>query len=170
MSTDFIANSDNVRGRIWKTYRRESMSMHPPVDVDSFYWRPPEDYFLMVSELVPYKRIDFAVRAFSRTGRRLRIAGPARNIAACAPLAGRNVEFAGRVSRRASCATFYARARALVMPGEEDFGITPVEALASGKPVIALGRGGVLETAPPAVRLGGILYPDPEENSSSKRQ
>ena len=71
----FVANSHNVRQRIWKTYRREAEVIHPPVDVESFYWKPPEDYFLIVSELVPYKRIDTAVRLFSRTGRRLTIAG-----------------------------------------------------------------------------------------------
>ena len=70
----FIANSHNVRTRIWKTYRRESEVIHPPVDLDSFYWKPADDYFLIVSELVPYKRIDCAVRLFARTGRKLHIA------------------------------------------------------------------------------------------------
>src|SRR5689334_20680063 len=69
----FIANSQNVRGRIWKTYRRESEVVHPPVDVESFQWKPAEDYYLIVSELVPYKRIGDAVRAFSKLGRRLRV-------------------------------------------------------------------------------------------------
>src|SRR5271165_1692989 len=67
----FVANSDNVRHRIWKTYRRESDVVHPPVDVASCYWRPAGDYYLVVSELVAYKRIDLAVRAFSRCGRKL---------------------------------------------------------------------------------------------------
>ena len=68
----FVANSENVRARIWKTYRREADVVHPPVDVHRFQWKPAEDYFLIVSELVPYKRIDTAVRVFSRSGRRLR--------------------------------------------------------------------------------------------------
>src|SRR6266550_5368557 len=72
---DFVANSENVRRRIWKTYRRESSVIHPPVAVETFYHKPPEDYFLVVSELVPYKRLDYAVRLFARSGQRLRIAG-----------------------------------------------------------------------------------------------
>ncbi len=72
---DFVANSENVQRRIWKTYRRESLVIHPPVAVRRFYWKPPEDYYLIVSELVAYKRLDTAVRAFSKTGRRLRIVG-----------------------------------------------------------------------------------------------
>ena len=70
-----VANSENVRRRISKTYRRESVVIPPPVAVKTFYWKPAEDYFLVVAELVPYKRIDTAVRAFSRSGRRLRVAG-----------------------------------------------------------------------------------------------
>src|SRR5207248_2893967 len=68
---EFVANSQNVRQRIWKTYRREAEVVYPPVDVDSFGWKSPEDYYLMVSELIPYKRVDLAVRAFARSGRRL---------------------------------------------------------------------------------------------------
>src|SRR5439155_4175391 len=71
----FLANSDNVRQRIWKTYRREADVVHPPVEIESCYWKPAEDYYLVVSELVPYKRLDLAVRVFSKNGRRLRIAG-----------------------------------------------------------------------------------------------
>lgn len=155
----FVANSENVRRRIWKTYRRESAVAHPPVDVQSFYNRPAEDYFLAVSELVAYKRIDTAVREFSRSGRRLRIAGDGpeyRSLRAGAPS---NIEFLGRVSD-AELRELYARCRAFLLPGEEDFGMTTVEALASGKPVIALGRGGVLETAP---SFGSVFYDDPAD-------
>jgi glycosyltransferase involved in cell wall biosynthesis len=154
---DFIANSENVRTRIWKTYRREATVVHPPVAVDSFHWQPAEDYFLIVSELVAYKRIDTAVLAFSRNGRRLRIAGAGPEYGRLRSLAAPNVEFLGRVSD-ADLRTLYSRCRAFVMPGEEDFGITAVEALASGKPVIALARGGALETVP---RHGGIFYDEP---------
>ena len=71
----FIANSENVRRRIWKTYRREADVIYPPVAVESFRYEEPEDYYLVVSELVPYKQVDRAVRVFSRSGRRLRIVG-----------------------------------------------------------------------------------------------
>jgi glycosyltransferase involved in cell wall biosynthesis len=155
---DFVANSANVRQRIWKTYRREAEVVYPPVAVDSFYYRPADDYYLIVSELVAYKRIDAAVREFSRTGRRLRIVGAGPEYRALRSLAGSNVEFLGRVPDP-DLRDLYARCRAFVLPGEEDFGIAPVEALASGKPVIALGRGGALETVP---SFGGILYDDPE--------
>jgi len=153
----FVANSANTRQRIWKTYRRESEVAYPPVDVDSFYHMPAEDYYLIVSELVPYKRIDAAVREFSRTGRRLRVAGDGPEYRSLRSGATPNIEFLGRVSD-ADLRELFARCRAFLMPGEEDFGITAVEALASGKPVIALGRGGALETVP---SFGGVFYDDP---------
>jgi len=156
---DFIANSANVRGRIWKTYRRESIVVHPPVAVESFYWKPSQDYYLIVSELVAYKRLDTALRAFAKNGRKLRIVGDGPEYRALRRMATGNVEFCGRASE-ADLRELYARCRAFLMPGEEDFGITPVEALASGKPVIALGRGGAIETVPIAEPLGGLLYGD----------
>ena len=152
----FVANSENVRRRIWKTYRREAELVYPPVDVDSFYCRPAEDYFLIVSELVAYKRVDAAVRAFSRSGRLLKIVGDGPEYRALRSAAASNVKFLGRVSD-SDLREIYARSRAFVLPGEEDFGIAPVEALASGKPVIALARGGALETVP---SFGGLLYQD----------
>jgi glycosyltransferase involved in cell wall biosynthesis len=153
----FVANSENVRRRIWKTYRRESTVVHPPVAVDTFYYRPPEDFFLIVSELVAYKRLDYAIRHFSRTGRKLRIAGDGPEYRTLKRHAGASVEFCGRVSA-AELRELYARSRALVVPGEEDFGITMVEALASGKPALALGRGGACEILD---SHGGILYATP---------
>jgi glycosyltransferase involved in cell wall biosynthesis len=155
----FVANSHNVRRRIWKTWRRDSEVIHPPVDIESFYWKPPEDYFLIVSELVPYKRIELAVRYFSRTGRRLAIAGAGPEYRRLRQIAAPNVEFLGRVTND-ELRELYARCRAFILPGEEDFGITPVEALASGKPVVALGRGGALETVP---GFGGAFFDEPSE-------
>jgi glycosyltransferase involved in cell wall biosynthesis len=155
----FIANSENVRGRIWKTYRRDSDVVHPPVDIESFYWKPSEGYYLAVSELVAYKRIDLAVRAFSRNGRKLIVVGDGPEYRSLRASAAPNVEFTGRVSD-GGLRELLARARAFVMPGEEDFGMTPVEALASGKPVVALGRGGALETVPAS---GGEFFDEPTE-------
>ncbi len=159
---EFVAGSANAARRIWKTYRREASVLYPPVAVQSFYWKPPEDYYLIVSELVAYKRIDTAVRVFSKNGRRLRIVGDGPEYRALRKLARGNIEFCGRVPTE-ELREIYARARAFLMPGEEDFGMTPVEALASGKPVIALGRGGVLESVPLSTPMAGLFYDAPEE-------
>ena len=155
---EFVANSENVQRRIWKTYRRESRVVRPPVAVEKFYWKPPEDYYLIVSELVPYKRVDAAVRAFNQNGRKLLVVGDGPEYKALRRSAAANIEFCGRVPDE-DLRELYARCRAFLMPGEEDFGITAVEALASGKPVIALARGGALDIVPD---FGGLLYDDPE--------
>lgn len=160
----FIANSENVRRRIWKTYRRDAVVVHPPVAVETFRHEPAEDYYLIVSELVAYKQLDYAIRAFARSGRRLRVAGEGPEYRNLKRLASGRVEFCGRVSD-VELRHLYARCRALILPGEEDFGITAVESLASGKPVIALGRGGALESVPTHQPLGGFLYPDATESS-----
>lgn len=158
---DFVANSENVRRRILKTYRRQAQVIFPPVAVEMFYSKPSEDYYLIVSELVAYKRIDAAIRVFSKSGRRLKIAGDGPEFAALKRRAAPNVEFCGRVTDD-DVRELYARCRAFVMPGEEDFGITAVESLASGKPVIALARGGALETVPCG---GGVLYPEATDDA-----
>jgi len=152
----FLANSRNVQRRIHKTYRRDSEIVYPPVDVDSFYWKPHEDYFLIVSGLVAYKNVDVAVRAFTRSGRRLLVAGAGPEYRRLKAAAGPNVTLLGYVPD-ADLRELYARSRALILPGEEDFCLTAVEALASGKPVIALGRGGALESVPV---FGGVFYED----------
>ena len=159
---DFIANSENVRRRIWKTYRREAAVIYPPVPVETFRYEPAEDYYLIVSELVPYKRLDLAVAAFSKSGRNLRVVGDGPEYRTFEKTCrAPNVEFCGRVPDE-ELRELYARCRAFLMPGEEDFGITAVEALASGKAVIALGRGGVTEIVPPE---GAFFYDSPEEAS-----
>lgn len=164
---DFIANSQNVQRRIWKAYRRTSHIIYPPVAVESFYSRPAEDYYLIVSELVSYKRIVDAVRCFSRTKRRLKIVGHGPEYLFLRSGAGPTIEFCGRVSDH-ELRELYARCRALVMPGEEDFGITAVEAIASGKPVIALGKGGALESIPEDNSHAGFFYDEPGADSLLK--
>jgi glycosyltransferase involved in cell wall biosynthesis len=161
---DFVANSENVRRRIARSYRREAQVIPPPVAVETFYSKPSEDYYLIVSELVPYKRLDMAVRVFARNGRNLKIVGGGPEFKALQRAAASNIEFCGRVSDQ-ELRGLYARCRAFLMPGEEDFGITAVEALASGKPVIALGRGGALETVPVGEPLGGLLYAAPDDDT-----
>ena len=158
----FLANSENVRGRIWKTYRRESDVIHPPVAVETFFHRPAGDYFLSVAELVEYKQLDYAVRVFARTGRKLRIVGDGPLYRTLKRQAGPSVEFCGRVSG-SELRELYAGSRALIVPGEEDFGINMVESLASGKPVIGLARGGVLEIAPPERGRFSVLYENASE-------
>jgi glycosyltransferase involved in cell wall biosynthesis len=156
---EFVANSDNVRRRIAHVWRRDARVVYPPVDVASFRWERASDYFLMVSEMVAYKQLAYAVRLFSGTGRRLRVVGDGPEYRTLRSLAGPSVEFCGRVSDE-QLQDLYARARALIVPGEEDFGIATVEALASGKPVVALGRGGSVEIVPLDVPCG-VLYDEP---------
>jgi glycosyltransferase involved in cell wall biosynthesis len=158
----FVANSRNVQNRIWRAYRRPAEIVYPPVDIESFYSADTDDYYLIVSELVAYKRIEDAVRCFTRTGRRLKIAGGGPEYSRLRRMSGQTIEFCGRVPD-SELRHLYARCRAVVLPGEEDFGIVPVEALASGKAVVALGKGGVLESVPRTNPCGGFFYPEPGE-------
>ena len=145
-----IANSRFVEGRIRRCWNRESDAVvYPPVDTARFVpaaeGPSAENYALIVSALVPYKRVELAVRAFSRLKRPLWIAGDGPELARLQSVAGPAVRFLGSVAPDA-LPELYARARFFVLPGEEDFGIAPVEAQAAGRPVLALGRGGALET------------------------
>lgn len=159
----FIANSRNVENRIWKNYRRSSEVIYPPVAIEGFHNCASEDYFLIVSELVAYKRIGDAIRCFNRTQRPLKIVGGGPEYSRLKSISAKTIEFCGRVPD-SELRSLYARCRAVVLPGEEDFGIVPVEALASGKPVIALAKGGVLETAPLSNPRGGFFYSEPGEH------
>jgi glycosyltransferase involved in cell wall biosynthesis len=142
----FVAISETVRQRIRKFYRRDSVVIHPPVDVERFQVREDhEDYFLIVSRLIPYKRIDLAVEAFNISGLPLKIVGDGRDRSRLQAMAKPNIEFLGRVSAD-QLEEYLSRCRAFIFPGEEDFGIAPLEAQAAGRPVIAYAAGGALET------------------------
>lgn len=152
----YLANSSYVAGRIARYYNREATVLHPPVDTDFFTpdLAPPSSHFLVVSALVPYKRIDVAIDAASGLGVPLDIVGTGPDLARLKSRASGQITFHGSVEGEA-LRTLYRRARALVLPAEEDFGIAPVEAMACGRPVVAFGRGGVLETVVPG--LTGVL-------------
>jgi glycosyltransferase involved in cell wall biosynthesis len=142
----YIANSNNVRERIKQHYRRDAVVIYPPVDTSLFQLSTKnEDYFLIVTAMAPYKRVDLAVEAFNRLGERLLVIGGGPEEENLKKLAKKNIEFLGwQPSERLH--KYYAGCRALIFPGVEDFGIVPVEAMACGKPVIAFGKGGALET------------------------
>jgi glycosyltransferase involved in cell wall biosynthesis len=140
----FIANSPSVAARIAKYYRRDCVEVPPPIDTTRFQVaNEREDTYLIVSRLVPYKRIDLAVRAFTILGLPLTIIGDGRDAARLRRLAGKNVRFLGHQSDE-QVRYHMARCKAFIFPGEEDFGMAPVEAQACGRPVIAYGAGGAL--------------------------
>jgi glycosyltransferase involved in cell wall biosynthesis len=143
----YVAISHYVAGRIARYYNREASVVYPPVDTDFFHpdTVAPERFAVIVSALVPYKRIDLAIDACARAGVPLKIAGDGPERAALARRAPGEVEFLGRVSDE-DIRDLYRRAAVVVLPGEEDFGIVPLEAQACGRPVVALGRGGACET------------------------
>lgn len=144
----FAANSQTVAKRVHSYWRRQAEVIHPPVDVERF--SPVSeaelgDFHLMVGELVRYKRPDLAVEAFSRSGRRLIVIGGGEMLSELRAKAGPTVTFLGH-QPFSVLRNHYARCKSLIFPGEEDFGIVPVEAMASGRPVVAFGRGGATET------------------------
>ena len=159
---DFIAISNGVRSRIKKYYRRESSVIFPPVNTE--YYTPSdtiEDYFLVVSRLVPYKRVDLAIEAFNKLGWPLVVIGDGSEKEKLKRIAGPTVKLMGRLSDEET-RNYYARCKAFIFPGEEDFGITPVEAQAAGRPVVAYGAGGALDTVKPGI-TGKFFYPQTAE-------
>jgi len=144
----WMANSHTTARRIHKYYGVDAPVVHPGIDVDSFAPASGSergDHYLTLSTLTPYKRIDLAIAAFNQSGRRLIVVGDGPERARLGALAGPTISFAGHVGD-AERSRLLAGARGLVFPGEEDFGIAPVEAMASGTPVVALRRGGLTET------------------------
>ena len=155
----YLANSRHVAGRIARYYNQAASVLYPPVNTEFFTAgeAPAAGYLLVVSALVPYKRIDRAIKAARAVSRPLMIVGSGPDEARLRTLAGPDVQFAGTLDS-ADLRAAYRGAIALVLPGEEDFGIAPVEAMACGRPVVALGRGGATETVVPGVT--GILVDD----------
>lgn len=145
----FIANSENVRKRIRKYYRRDAVVINPPVDFERFNKYKNNDkcnYFFILSEFVPYKRIDLAIQAFNKMdNKKLLIGGTGPQKKYLESIAGENIDFLGRIAD-SELPEYYSKAKAFIFPGEEDFGITPLESMAAGTPVIAYGKGGALET------------------------
>lgn len=151
-----LANSQTVQERIEKYYKRPAQVVYPPVDIERFATiqvRPqdvPDKYFIVASRLIPYKRFDIAVKACEKANTQLVVVGDGSELAKLKDLAGDKVIFKGRASN-SELTAYIQHAEALLFPGEEDFGIVPVEAMAAGTPVIAYAEGGVTETIIPSV-------------------
>ena len=156
----FVANSTTVAGRIRRYYGADSHVIHPPVDTEAFSPLPAAElgyFYLMAGELVAYKRPDLAIRAFNEMKLKLVVIGGGEMLQEVRRLAGPTITVLGS-QPFSVLKDHYARCRALIFPGEEDFGMVPVEAMASGRPVIAYGRGGATETV--ADGLSGVFFPE----------
>ncbi len=162
----FMANSTTTRKRIKKIYRRDSKVIYPPVNTDFFTpsGDKPDDFYLVLSRFVPYKRIDLAIKACSKLGRKLIVIGDGSEKEKLKSIAGPTVKFTGRLDDNETL-DYYRRCRAFLFPGYEDFGITPVEAMACGRPVIAYGRGGATDTVIDGET--GTLFAEQTEESLS---
>ncbi|WP_207840689.1 glycosyltransferase [Williamsia soli] len=160
-----VANSSAVADRIQQWWGREAVVVHPPVDTHGFtpdFSVEREDFFLLAGRMVPYKRPDLAVKAARRAGKRLVVVGDGRSMEACREMAADDTVFLGRVPHE-QLLDLYRRTTALLMPGIEDFGIVPVEAMATGAPVIALGAGGALDTVIPG-STGKLVTPGTDDD------
>ncbi|MBE1445680.1 glycosyltransferase [Paenibacillus sp. OAS669] len=159
----YIANSNNVSKRIKKYYNRESHVIHPPVSFERFDFAGESgDYFLIVSRLIPYKRIDLVIEAFNLLNLPLVIIGDGYDRTRLQKMAGPTVQLMGYQSDEV-ISKYYSNCKAFILAGEEDFGITPLEAQANGKPVIAFGKGGALETV--VEGKTGIFFNEPTADS-----
>lgn len=152
----FIANSEIVRERIQKFYRRDARVIYPPIDISAYSPAPhPEDYFLTGGRIVSYKKFDLVVQAFNRLGLPLKIFGTGTEEASLRALALSNIEFLGRVEDE-KLKELYRNAIAFINPQVEDFGLTAIESMASGRPVIAFAEGGALETV--KEQVNGLFF------------
>jgi len=156
----FIANSQFVKERIARCYQREATVINPPVDLDSFplAQKEPEDFYLVVSQLVPYKRIELAVQAFTKLKKKLIVIGEGSERLRLEKIAGSTIQFLGHQPFH-TVRDYYQRCRALIFPGIEDFGITVLEAQACGRAVIAFRKGGALETI--REKISGVFFDEP---------
>lgn len=158
---DFVANSNFIRRRIHKVYRREARVIYPPVDVERFALQESKkDFYFTASRMVPYKKMPMIVQAFSRMpDRRLIVIGDGPDMAQCLAMAGPNIQIMGYQADEV-LRDHMQRAKAFIFAAEEDFGITPIEAQACGTPVIAFGKGGALETVRglPSAKPTGLFF------------
>ncbi|MBI3671388.1 glycosyltransferase [Candidatus Azambacteria bacterium] len=162
----YLANSNFVAQRLEKYYKQKAEVAHPPVDISKFYISKDQgkagEYFLMVGRLLSYKKFDLAISAFSKTGLPLKVVGDGPERKKLEKIAGKNVEFFGALSDD-ELRGYYQKAKALIFPQEEDFGIVPLEAMACGRPVIAYRAGGAKETVVEGVT--GIFYDSQTEDA-----
>lgn len=159
----FIANSRYVQARIKKIYRRESEVIYPPVNIDDFYISDGIDsYYLCLSRLVPYKRIDLAIKAFNKTGQELVVIGDGPWRGELKKIAKKNIHFVGQVGEE-KLKGYLSRCRALIYPSVEDFGLAVLEAQASGRPAIVYQKGGAKEGI--VENLTGVVFKEPTPES-----
>jgi glycosyltransferase involved in cell wall biosynthesis len=158
----YIANGSITRDRIREYWGRDASIIHPPVETDRFTIAEPEDFFLVVTELVPHKRVDSALEAAGRAGRTMKVVGTGPSLEKLKARYGERADFEGRVDDR-RLADLIARARAVVVPNVEEFGIVAVEAQAAGRPVLAPDRGGTSETVLDG--RTGVLYPADDDDA-----
>lgn len=159
----YIANSKNTASKIKKHYSRNAKVIYPPVDLKIFkpVKSPSLDYFLLAGRMIKYKNPQVVIETFNRLGWKLIVVGSGPEIPRLVKIAKKNIKFMGRVSDK-KLANLYANCKALIFPGEEDFGIVPVEVMASGRPVLALGRGGVVESVKKGICGDFFNVPDPD--------